>query len=109
MLHHYGRGNFTSIKYHNVQKRVQSSQMARALYWARRRVQYFLRVTYENRTELLVPRNVSVARITWAEDRYGLGKRRSLTAFNRYAFIDPVYRKAPSYFCSLLGWINRKV
>jgi UDP-GlcNAc:polypeptide alpha-N-acetylglucosaminyltransferase len=108
-LHHYGRKNFTGIKFHAVQTRVKGSMMNRAVYWARRRIQYFLQVTEPNRTTLLVPRNMSVSRVRWQESRYGLGRRRSLSSFNAYAMIDPIHRIAPLSFCALLGWQNKKV
>lgn len=109
-FHHYGRSNFTSIKFHNVQQSLKDTMMYRAVYWARKRVQYILHATQWNKTTPLVPEsNVSVGRIVWRVDKYGLGRARQLSAYNRFAIIDPIYRKAPSTFCSLLTWQNRKV
>lgn len=108
VFHSYGRRN--ASKYWGTQYKLgANSTYARAVYWSRKRVQYFLHVTEENTTKYVVPREINVGRVRWGEKRYGLGRYRSLNAYNRYAMIDPIHRKAPAWFCAKIGQQRGKV
>ena len=93
LFHDYNR--HTAKRYWHVP----GSQWGYQIVWAQRRAQHFLRARIKNSTELLVGQYVRDPKIIREQEKYGVGKRRSLEQYERYAKIDPVHRIANFAFC----------
>ena len=107
VFHSYGRRNAT--KFWGTQLSIQNSTMHRAVYWARRRVQHMLRVVQANTTTPLVPPTITIGRVVWQLQRYGLGPVRSLGEYNRFAMIDPINQTNNRRFCDRLLYNSNKM